>query len=133
MGISQTTSAAFAIQTFNVNGQLFVAAGVGRFRFPFPATILGITLAINTPPTGAAVIVDVNKILAATPTVVTTIFTTQGNRPTIAIGAYASAAEMVPDVTAYALGDFMTMDTDQIGSTVAGSDLTAIIRYRPVG
>lgn len=133
MGISALPTAAPTLQVFNTPGQLVVATGLGRFRWPFAATILGVTLGIDTAPTGAAVLVDVNKILAATPTVRTTIFTTQGNRPTIAIGAYGSTIEAVPDITAYALGDFMTVDVDQIGSTVAGSDLTTIVRYRPLG
>jgi hypothetical protein len=133
MGVTQTTSAATGLLTFSTAGQLVVAPGAGTFRWPFAATIFGVSLAISVAPTGASVIVDVIKWPAATPNTGTTLFTTQGNRPSIAIGAYGSAAEAVPDVTAFAIGDFMTTDVKQIGSTVAGSDLTTIIRYRPVG
>jgi hypothetical protein len=34
------------------------------------------------------------------------------------------------DVTAVASGDYLTVDIDQIGSTVAGSDLNVIIRFK---
>jgi hypothetical protein len=56
----------------------------------------------------------------------TTIFTTQANRPTIAISGNTDESG-VPDVTALADGDYLEVDIDQIGSTVAGSDLTVQI------
>lgn len=109
--------------TFSRSGALTQSAGVGRHRFPYAATILGVTAAVNTAPTGASLILDVNKNG-------TTIFTTQGNRPTIAASGNATTSEPAPDVTAIAAGDYLTVDVDQVGSTVAGSDLTVFIRYR---
>lgn len=112
------------IATFAKEGTLAVATGKGRFRFPYAVTILGISAAVNTAPTGAAIILDVNKNG-------TTIFTTQGNRPQIAAAAFATAAEVTNmEVIAFAIGDYMTVDVDQIGSTVAGADLTVFIRYK---
>jgi hypothetical protein len=61
-------------------------------------------------------IVDVNKAG-------TTIFTTQANRPTIAIGATDDDSG-TPEVTALTEGDVVSIDIDQVGSTVAGADLT---------
>lgn len=58
----------------------------------------------------------------------TTIFTTQGNRPTIAISGNADNAS-VPDVTAFAAGDYITVDVDQVGSTIQGSDAVVEIEY----
>lgn len=104
-------------------GALAVTPGAQRFRFPFAVTILGVSAAVNTAPTGASILVDVNKNG-------TTIFTTQGNRPSIAAAGYATAAEVTNmDVTAFAAGDYCTVDVDQIGSTVAGSDLVVLVRY----
>lgn len=108
--------------SFSRSGTLTVATGAGRFRFPFPVVLLAVSAAVGTAPTGAAVLADVNKNG-------TTIFTTQGNRPNIAVSTNA-AAETTPDVTAMAVGDYLTVDVDQIGSTVAGADLTVIVRYR---
>jgi hypothetical protein len=83
---------------------------------PCTLTITKVKVVVKTAPTGAALIVDVNKNG-------TTIFTTQGNRPTIAIGD-TTADSGTPDVTALAETDKLTIDIDQIGSTVAGADLT---------
>lgn len=114
------------LAVFSKGGTLVVGVGTGRFRFPFAATLVGVTAAINTQPTGAAVILDVNKNG-------TTIFTTQGNRPTIAVSTNATTAEPTPDVTAIASGDELRVDIDQIGSTVAGADLTVFVRYLRTG
>ena len=104
-------------------GTVTVAAGVTKFRFPFAATILGVSAAVGTAPTGSSLIVDVNKNG-------TTIFTTQGNRPAIAAGATYAAEVTNMDVTSFAAGDYLTVDIDQIGSTVAGADLVVFVRYQ---
>jgi hypothetical protein len=54
------------------------------------------------------------------------MFTTQANRPTVAAGSNVSSVA-VPNVTALAAGDYFTVDIDQIGSTVAGADLTLVV------
>jgi hypothetical protein len=83
---------------------------------PCTLTITKVKLVVKTVPTGAAIIVDVNKNG-------TTIFTTQDNRPQIAIGE-TSGDSGTPDVTSLAEGDKITIDIDQIGSTITGADLT---------
>lgn len=108
---------------YSKTGTLTVSAGTIRYRFPWAATILGVTAAVNTAPTGSSLICDVNKNG-------TTIFTTQANRPTIAASGTATTTEPTPDVTAMATGDYLTVDIDQIGSSVAGADLTVIVRYK---
>jgi len=77
----------------------------------------------KTPPVGADIIVDINKNG-------TTIFTTQGNRPTIPDGQNKGAKSATPDVTAIAEGDIITIDCDQVGSTTPGSDLTVYVRCK---
>lgn len=111
-----------AVTTFDQSGTLSVSTGTGRLTFQVATTILGVVAAVNTAPTGAAILVDVNKNG-------TTIFTTQGNRPSIAAAGFASSTA-VPDVTAFAAGDYMTVDIDQVGSTVPGTNLTVTVRYR---
>lgn len=98
--------------------------GVGRYRFPFDATVVGVTAAVNTAPTGAAILLDVNKGGVS-------IFPVS-TKPTIAIGAFDTGAgnfEYVPDTTAILAGDYLTVDIDQVGSTIAGSDLTVFVHY----
>jgi hypothetical protein len=83
---------------------------------PCTLTIVKVKAVVKTAPTGAALIVDVNKNG-------TTIFTTQENRPQIAAGA-TSGDSGTPDVTSLVEGDKLTVDIDAIGSSVAGADLT---------
>jgi hypothetical protein len=113
------------VMPFSRAGVLTVATGSAPFRWPFPGVIIGISVAVGTAPTGASLVIDVNKNG-------TTVFTTQGNRPTIVAGATATASEAIPDVTTIAMGDVYKIDVDQIGSTVAGSDLQVNIRYRRI-
>jgi hypothetical protein len=60
-----------------------LATGTGTYRWypPFDITIQDVSISCGTAPTGAAIIVDVHHSG-------TTIFTTQGNRPTIAISGF---------------------------------------------
>lgn len=78
-------------------------------------TIIKAKLVAKTAPTGADLIVDINKNG-------TTIFTTQANRPKITDGS-TSGDSGTPDVTTLAQNDKITVDIDQVGSTVAGADL----------
>jgi opacity protein-like surface antigen len=98
--------------------------GKGRILFPVASVIMGVWATDDTAPTGAAILLDVNKNG-------TTIFSTQGNRPTIAIAANATAAEVTNmNTTAISADQYLTIDIDQIGSTVAGADLTVGVRVR---
>jgi hypothetical protein len=76
-------------------------------------------LAVNTAPTGATIIVDIHENG-------TTIFTTQGNRPSIAISDFTGESTTI-DEPSWADGNYLQADVDQIGSTVAGADLTITI------
>lgn len=84
------------------------------------ATIAKVKVYADTAPTGASLIVDVNKNG-------TTIFTTQANRPTLAIGQNSDDSG-TPDVTSIAEGDRWSIDIDQVGSTEpGGNDLLVTI------
>lgn len=76
---------------------------------------------VKTAPTGASIIVDVNKngtsIFNATP----------ANRPSIAAAA-TTGTSGAPDTTSLAKDDSITIDIDQIGSGTAGADLTVCVR-----
>ncbi len=108
-----------------VAGVVATATGVARLRLPEDVFIIDVAAMVDTAPTDAALIVDVHLNG-------TTIFTTQANRPTIAAAAFDSGLA-TPDVRVAAAGQYLTVDVDQVGSTIAGSDLTVFIRYVPVG
>ena len=108
-----------------VSGTLATGTGVDPRRINEDVFIIDAAAVVDTAPTDASLIVDVHLNG-------TTIFTTQGNRPTIVTTATDSGLA-IPDVTAATGGDVLTVDIDQIGSTVAGADLAVNVRYVNVG
>jgi hypothetical protein len=110
--------------TYSVPGALTVQTGSGKIYNDTgrTRTIVAVRLAVGTAPTGAGIICDINKNG-------TTIYTTQANRPTIA-AAGTTVKSTNPDITSWADGDQISVDIDQIGSTVAGSNLTVTITAR---
>lgn len=110
---------------FSVSGTLTVKVGANRFPIAGGTfQIQTVAAMVGTAPTGASVIVDVNKNGS-------TLFTTQANRPTIAVSTN-SATVGTFTATTVTTGDYITVDVDQIGSTVAGSDLTVVIRLQRI-
>lgn len=106
-----------AVLTWNILGAVTVRTGAHRIYNDtgVTQTIRAVRATVGTAPTGQAIRVDVNKNGV-------TLFTTQGNRPNIPISGNSSKVTIM-DVTAFADGDFLTFDVDQVGSTIAGSDL----------
>jgi hypothetical protein len=104
---------------FYVGEDQEVATRLAAIIVPLSLTITEVRALVGTAPVGADLIVDVNKNG-------TTIFTTQGNRPTIADGN-TSDTSGTPDVTALAVGDVLSIDVDQIGSGTAGADLSVTV------
>lgn len=96
-------------------GDLVVGGGTSRIYLPTAGTIQSVEASVGTAPDGQPAIIDVDKNG-------TTIFTTQANRPSIAALAHTSG-KMTPDVATFSIGDYLTVDIDQVGilpvSTVA--------------
>lgn len=86
-------------------------------------TIVRAYAVVKTAPTGANLIIDINKngvsIWNATP----------ANRLTVVAGA-TSGNQTAFDTPALAADDSLTLDVDQVGSTVAGADLSVILRCK---
>jgi hypothetical protein len=103
---------------FYIDGTLTIALKAA-FVAPCALTVTNVKMSVATAPTGADLIIDIHKNG-------TTIFTTQGNRPTIAAGE-TTEDSAAPDVTSIAAGDLIKLEIDQIGSTIAGADLSATV------
>lgn len=132
-----------------LSGALSVAAGAIRYPVPFPSELVQVNATVNTAPTGADLVFDINKNG-------TTVFTDQAKRPKVLAGANAAVpvtvtrgvavnpgpgtnqpndtgigyvsvpgvgvvANDIP-VAVFAAGDYLTVDVDQIGSGTAGSN-----------
>lgn len=108
-------------QVYFFTAESTLETGNGSARLPIlsDCTITSVMAMVGSAPTGSSVIADVNLNG-------TTIFTTQGNRPEIAVSAQTSDAE-TPDVTEGTAGDYLSMDVDQVGSSSAGSDLVVAV------
>ena len=95
---------------------LTVSTGTGRLKFPFAATLVSATATCGVAPTGANVIVDVNRNS-------TSMFST---KPVI-VATNQDGVKQAASVTAIVSGDVLTVDVDQIGSTLPGENLTVIL------
>lgn len=106
---------------FSKAGVLAVAAGTQRLYNDTgrTLTLVSVRASAGTGPAGAALTVDVHKNG-------TTIFTTQANRPSIAAAAVTGTSGVV-QVASWANGEYLTIDIDQVGSGVPGSDLTVTV------
>lgn len=100
-----------------------LAVGVGATEFPVPRSIsiVKVTPRCTTAPMGADAIFDLNKNG-------TTMFSTQANRPKVTAGNKLGSAA-VPDILTASAGDYLTVDCDQIGSTIAGANAVLAIEY----
>ena len=118
-----SSSAVIADQVFHyhIKGALNTSTGKQAIRMPFAGKISYVTAALTAAPAGSSAIVDLHKNG-------TTMYTTQGNRPTIAAGStYVTAT--LPDVLTWAAGDVLQLEVDQKGSSTAGSDLSVVVGY----
>lgn len=94
------------VQYVSYPGDLSQGVGTAKLVFPFNVTITGVTLSLGEP-ANLDVIVDINKNGSS-------LFTTQGNRPKVAAGAFVGNIAL-PDTTTVAAGDYLTFDRDQVG------------------
>lgn len=109
------------VLTIRTEGTLTVSSDPFRWYAPFDLQLVAVEISVGTAPTGASIIVDIHNSG-------TTVFTDQGNRPEIAISSFVSG-DAVPDVVDVVNGEYLEFHVDQIGSTIAGSDLTITVRY----
>jgi hypothetical protein len=104
---------------FAFTGAALITTGVLRWynRTGRTLTVIGTWAAANTAPTGADIIADVLKNG-------TTLYTGGTNRPTVPATTNGGVLSAAPAVTNIADGDYLTVNISQIGSTIAGSNVT---------
>lgn len=84
------------------------------FRMPYAATLVAVRAAMNTAPTGSTAVFDINKNG-------TTMLSTKLSIDVSEKTSYTAATPVVISVSALAIDDEVTIDFDQVGSTVAGA------------
>jgi len=105
------------------DGRATLTVGAGNMgkKLKQDCRVVGVVAEVGTAPTGADVILDVQKNGGAN-----NLYTTQGNRPTITATTTTSTTTL-PDVVNLLSTDYVTADIDQIGSTIAGGYLVVTL------
>jgi len=102
---------------FGRRGPVPMLDGGLNYRFPFAARLIGYSAAMGfgTPPVGSAIIANVlvNNVIVDTITIP---------------DGHEDLPEVPMDVQV-AIGDHLTIDIIQVGSTTSGQDLSIFIRY----
>ena len=87
-----------------------------RFRMPYAGTLTAARASVNTAPTGAALVVDVNEAG-------TTVLSTKLSIDATELTSTTAAAPVVISDSALADDAIISIDIDQVGSTVTGAGL----------
>jgi len=95
---------------------LITGTGVVTFRMPFAMTLTGVRANVNTAPTGATVTVDINESATTILSTKLTIDASEKTSETAATAAVISDSALADDAE-------ITIDIDQVGSTIAGKGL----------
>lgn len=107
---------------WTIAGTLTTGTSVAPILIPTATqTISKAYVNVKTAPTGADLIIDIN--IGGT----SVWNSTQANRVKVAADA-TSGTQTSFDTTSLSEGDVLTVDIDQIGSTIAGADLTITLK-----
>ena len=93
-----------------------ITAGTGKltFRMPFAMTLTAVRASVTTAPTGAALVIDINENGTSILSTKLSIDASEKTSTTAATAAVISDTALADDAE-------MTIDFDQVGSTIAGA------------
>ena len=106
----------FIIACSNEDANLTVGTAKVTFRMPYAATLTGVKASVTTAPTGSNLIIDINESGTTVLSTALSIDATELTSSTAATPAVISDSSLANDAV-------ITIDIDQIGSTVAGAGL----------
>jgi|DEB0MinimDraft_10_1074344.scaffolds.fasta_scaffold32332_2 hypothetical protein len=101
-------------------GELSAYTGTKRWYAPKNITISKIKARVDTAPTGAGIVIQVNR---------TSSGVTTNQQLTVADGT-TLISDTSPTISSMSEDDFLTIDIVSVGSTVAGENLTVEITYK---
>jgi len=110
----------FVIAVSDEDTDLTTGVAKTTFRIPVGMTVTEVRASVNTAPTGADIIVDINKSGTTILSTKLSIDATEKTSVTAAVPAVISDAILADD-------EEITVDIDQIGSTIAGTGLKITI------
>ena len=102
-----------------------LATGTNKvyFRMPYAGTLLAVRASVNTAPTGSTLIVDINEAGTSLLSTKLSIDASEKTSTTAASAAVISDSVLVDDAE-------MTIDIDQVGSTIKGKGLKVYMKVR---
>ena len=109
------------------SGTLTTQTSTDYISFPDNVTISRVDLIVSTAPTGAEIIVDIERSTDSGANWVT-IFTNTANRPQIAAAAKTGNTTTIDIPSGTGLTHLYRAKISQVGSTIAGADLSVIVR-----
>jgi hypothetical protein len=93
------------------------------FRMPYAGTLLAVRASVNTAPTGSTIEVDINEAGSTILSTKLSIDASEKTSTTAAVPAVISDSALADDAE-------ITIDIDQVGSTVAGKGLKVYMKVR---
>jgi len=111
-----SSTESFIIACSDETTALTTGASVVTFRMPYAFTLSDVRASVGTAPTGAAIQVDINEGGVSILSTVLSIDATEKTSETAATAAVISDSALADDAE-------ITIDVDQVGSTVAGAGL----------
>ena len=102
-----------------------LATGTGKvyFRMPYAGTLLAVKATVNTAPTGSTLICDINEAGTSVLGTKLSIDASEKTSDTAASAATITDSALVNDAE-------ITIDIDQVGSTIAGKGLKVYMKVR---
>ena len=119
--------ALWVVKEFVFSGALFTQTGVDYVSFPDDVTWERVDLAVAVVPTGAAIIVDIERSTDGGGTW-TTIFTGGTNRPQIADGARIGNTTTIDVPACVGNSSLFRAKLSQVGSTTPGEDISILLK-----
>ena len=102
-----------------------LATGTGKvyFRMPYAGTLLAVKATVNTAPTGSTLICDINEAGTSVLGTKLSIDASEKTSDTAASAATITDSALANDAE-------ITIDIDQVGSTIAGKGLKVYLKVR---
>ena len=113
----------FVIAASDETNDLSTGTNKVYFRMPYAGTLLAVRASVNTAPTGSTVIVDINEAGSTILSTKLSIDASEKTSTTAAVPAVISDSALADDAE-------ITIDIDQVGSTVAGKGLKVYMKVR---
>lgn len=113
----------FVIAASDESTDLTTGTNKVYFRMPYAGTLLAVRASVNTAPTGSTLIVDINEAGTSLLSTKLSIDASEKTSTTAAVPAVISDSVLVDDAE-------MTIDIDQVGSTIKGKGLKVYLKVR---